>query len=205
VTILVLAWFQVPQPAEAESPDKRAGTAAKKAKDAKGDFRTEIGRSCVRQNAGFPGIRPHSGECSYGFETASSEKKGSDEKIDPLSVNATCYVCHMTFVREKISKTHFKAKVTCVKCHGLSAGHANDEDVGATKPDIVYKRHQVDAMCSECHEDHDVPAKEVIGRFIERKPTERPVVCTDCHGTHKIKPQEEKEGPSRRPRPGLPG
>ena len=28
---------------------------------------------------------------------------GSEPTIDPLSVNASCYVCHMMFVREEIS------------------------------------------------------------------------------------------------------
>jgi len=109
-----------------------------------------------------------------------------------MSVNATCYVCHMTFVREEISKVHFKEKVTCIKCHGLSAGHANDEHVGATKPDKLYKRHQIDAMCAECHEDHDAPAVEVIARFLECKPNQSPAVCTDCHGKHKIEPPAEE-------------
>jgi cytochrome c553 len=119
------------------------------------------------------------------------EKK--TEKIDPLSVNATCYVCHMTFVREQISKVHFKEKVTCIKCHGLSAAHANDEDIGATKPDIMYKREQVDAMCRKCHEEHDAPAHEVIERFLDRKPPASPAVCTDCHGMHRIQVAEEEE------------
>ena len=122
-----------------------------------------------------------------GESDAPAEKAGeAGEKIDPLSANANCYVCHMTFVREPISKVHFKAKVNCIKCHGLSAAHANDEDIGATKPDVMYKRGQVDAMCRKCHEEHDVPAAEVVGRFIERKPDRSPAVCTDCHGQHKI-------------------
>jgi hypothetical protein len=33
-------------------------------------FKTEYTRSCVRQNADFSGIHPHSGECSYDFENA---------------------------------------------------------------------------------------------------------------------------------------
>jgi mono/diheme cytochrome c family protein len=33
---------------------------------------------------------------------------------------------------------HLQAKVGCIDCHGISAGHANDEDIGATKPDITF-------------------------------------------------------------------
>lgn len=130
------------------------------------------------------------------FETpgeSDDKPKDSGDTIDPLSANATCYICHTMFVREPISKVHFKAKVTCIDCHGLSAAHANDEDIGATKPDVMYNRGQVDKMCSKCHEEHDVPANEVIERFVERKPAQSPALCTDCHGRHKIEPPEEEE------------
>ena len=123
-------------------------------------------------------------------------KKDEEEspQIDPMSVNATCYVCHMTFVYEKISSTHFEAKVTCIECHGTSAKHANDENIGATKPDVVYARKDVDKMCGKCHEDHDVAPRKVVARFLQRKlPANREPVCTDCHGTHRIE-REEKAG-----------
>jgi hypothetical protein len=118
-----------------------------------------------------------------------------EDRIDPTSVNAACYVCHMTFVREPISKIHFKAKVTCIKCHGLSAGHANDEDVGATKPDVIFARNQIVPMCMKCHKHHDVPSAAVVARFIERKLSpEVPPVCTDCHGKHRIEKPKEESG-----------
>jgi predicted CXXCH cytochrome family protein len=85
----------------------------------------------------------------------------------------------MTFVKEELSKTHLRAEITCVRCHGLSAGHANDEDIGATPPDISFKRSQVDTMCLKCHESHDIDPEEIVaGKY--------PPVCSDCHGTHKI-------------------
>jgi hypothetical protein len=115
---------------------------------------------------------------------------GSGPEIDPLSVNATCYVCHIPFVREEISRVHVAKKITCIKCHGLSAPHANDEDVGATKPDITYRRDQVDKMCSKCHKAHDVPARDVIARYVDRKIKVEPAVCTDCHGHHRIEEAE---------------
>ena len=112
-----------------------------------------------------------------------------DATINPLGPNAACYVCHMTFVREELSKTHLKAKVGCIKCHGLSAPHANDEDVGATKPDVVFKRPQIDPACRKCHPSHDVAPERVVALFQTRFPTKpppAPLACTDCHGTHKI-------------------
>ena len=110
------------------------------------------------------------------------------DETDPLGANAACYVCHMTFVKEELSKTHLRAEITCVRCHGLSAGHANDEDIGATPPDISFKRDQVDAMCLKCHESHDIGPKEVVaGPALPKGGAGKyPLVCSDCHGTHKI-------------------
>ena len=115
--------------------------------------------------------------------------------IDPMGPNAACYVCHTTFVYEELSNVHLPEKVTCVRCHGLSAAHANDEKIGATLPDITFKRDKINAACStsECHERHDVPAKDIIARWLERKRPESPAVCTDCHGMHKIERPEESD------------
>jgi len=90
---------------------------------------------------------------------------------DPLGPNAACYVCHMSFVGEQLTKTHLAKDVTCVGCHGLSAAHANDENIGATKPDRYFTRDQVDAACLSCHQD---------------RTAHRDSVCTDCHGKHRI-------------------
>lgn len=105
-------------------------------------------------------------------------KGDTSEQFDQTSVlgaNAGCYVCHITFVGEELSKTHLKAKVTCTRCHGTSAGHANDENIGATKPDVTFGRDKVDAMCLECHKKHDV------------EDSQAELICTNCHGAHKIK------------------
>lgn len=120
-----------------------------------------------------------------------ADKPSPGAETDPLSANAGCYVCHIPFVKEELSKVHLKAKVACVKCHGLCDKHANDENIGATKPDITYKRHQIDAACVKCHEKHDAPALKVIARFQQRRLPPSPVaVCTECHGTHKIEKPE---------------
>ena len=125
---------------------------------------------------------------------------GSEAKIDPLSVNASCYVCHIPFVREEISRVHFAEEITCIKCHGLSADHANDEDIGATKPDIIYARAEIDAACRKCHEEHDVEARDVIARWLRRRPPSPPV-CTDCHGTHRIADAAEEPKPASAGKP----
>jgi hypothetical protein len=142
-------------------------------------------------------------------KAAESEDDDLDALTDPTGANAACYVCHMTFVHEEISKIHLAEKTGCIHCHGLSAAHANDENIGATKPDITYTREQVDPSCYKCHEDHDVPAKDVVARFIERElPANVAPICTDCHGTHRIEhAAEDEEAPSDSvpTMPSLPG
>jgi len=121
------------------------------------------------------------------------------EETNPLGANAACYVCHMTFVKEEMSRTHLQAKVGCIRCHGISAGHANDENIGATPPDVSFKREQVDTMCHKCHKSHDIPAEQVVGRWLERELHERPTICTDCHGTHRINRPTEGIGKEKEP------
>jgi len=109
------------------------------------------------------------------------------DDTNPIWANAACYVCHTLFVKEEVSKVHLEGKVTCITCHGLSAAHANDEDVGATPPDVAFERDQIDPLCRRCHTTHDAPAREVVDRFLQRRlsPKSAPL-CTDCHGRHKI-------------------
>jgi len=99
--------------------------------------------------------------------------------VDALGANAACYVCHMGFVKEQISKVHLSKDIGCIDCHGLSAPHANDENIGATPPDIVFERHEVDTMCLKCHGRHQISAGK-LARY-QSYP-----LCTDCHGRHRL-------------------
>lgn len=131
------------------------------------------------------GAPPETPVAKPGPEATKNAKEAAP--IDPMSANGACYVCHMAFVKEEISRVHFKAKVACSACHGVSDKHANDENIGATKPDVTFRHDQVDALCAKCHDHHDASAKKVIARFVERRlPANPPPVCTDCHGAHKI-------------------
>lgn len=116
------------------------------------------------------------GSCNPAAKEASSTQY---DETNPMGANAGCYICHIPFVREKLSKIHLQAKVGCIDCHGISAGHANDEDIGATKPDITFKDEQVDAMCLKCHHRHDISA-EMTAKYKSQP------ICTDCHGSHRI-------------------
>ena len=116
-----------------------------------------------------------------------------EPETDPLGPNAGCYICHQNFLREPISSIHLKAKIACVRCHGASIGHANDEDIGATPPDVRFKRTQVNALCRTCHKTHDVAPEKLVVlwrkrcrlKLVATRPA-GPVTCTDCHGRHRI-------------------
>jgi hypothetical protein len=104
-------------------------------------------------------------------------------------INEACFVCHNNYREEELAVSHAKEETGCVDCHGASLEHRNDED-NVTPPDIMYPLAKVDKLCQECHEEHDVAAKDVLKRWQERCPDKTDidtVACTDCHGHHRLK------------------
>jgi hypothetical protein len=84
---------------------------------------------------------------------------------------------------------HARENIGCAKCHGISLAHRNDED-NITAPDKMYPSVRIDNACRQCHEDHIAPARKVIAMFQQRFPANtdpNKVVCTDCHGEHRLK------------------
>ncbi len=116
------------------------------------------------------------------------EPGGQEPPARPAADNQACYVCHANYDGEPLVQWHAEANVGCVECHGPSHPHRNDED-NITPPDVMYPRDRVDRCCAECHDDHDVPARDVIARWQERCPERTDpggIVCTDCHGDHRL-------------------
>ncbi len=119
-----------------------------------------------------------------------------------VAPNDMCHVCHIPYAEEPLAVVHDKAKIWCIECHGLSAEHMQDENIGATPADIAYKKHQVDPMCSKCHKPKKHPKvteKVRTKRLAESKKAQEKIkgrqvevtgVCTDCHGSHWIPPIE---------------
>ncbi len=104
--------------------------------------------------------------------------------------NSACYVCHENLADEPLVVRHGQSdeKIGCVKCHGESLAHRNDED-NVTPPDKMYGLRDIDRMCRECHESHDVAARKVLLRWKQRCPEKtdpRRIVCTDCHFRHRL-------------------
>ncbi len=111
----------------------------------------------------------------------------------PADSNDSCYMCHMLFTDEEISVSHLKTGVPCSQCHGKSLAHTSDETF-STAPDIVYARQEVNSFCRTCHPTHtNVPPEKLVEVWLQRNPkflepgrAETEIVCTDCHGSHRI-------------------
>ncbi len=116
-------------------------------------------------------------------------KKPAKKPIGNVADNSACFCCHTNYEEESLAVGHANENVGCVECHGKSYEHRDDED-NITPPDVMYWPEKIDPKCGECHEEHDAPAKKVIARWQERCPEKTDpsgLVCTDCHGQHRLK------------------
>ncbi len=118
------------------------------------------------------------------------------EPFDPFAIpagpkadNQACFACHANYENESLVTVHAESNVSCVKCHGPSSAHRNDEN-NITPPDEMFGEGTIEPMCAKCHEDHDAPPADVIARWQERCPAKtkaEEILCTDCHGRHRLK------------------
>ncbi len=128
----------------------------------------------------------------------------------PPADNEACFVCHTNYREEPLAAAHATRNVACMDCHGKSNAHRNDEN-NTTPPDTMYPRDAIDRACAACHDGHDVPARDVIARWLARGAGQEDpaaIVCTDCHGEHRLKLRsvrwDKKTGtllPAAEPRP----
>ncbi len=112
-----------------------------------------------------------------------------DVPIGPVADNTACFVCHTNYEEESFAVVHAKANVGCMKCHGASLDHRDDED-NITPPDVMFAAEKIEANCEKCHEEHDVSPVEIIARWQQCCPYKtdpKTILCTDCHGKHRLK------------------
>ncbi len=137
------------------------------------------------------------------FAAALAICQAEESQAEKPSGNSKCYVCHPSMKTEELTNDHLPVGITCDICHGPTVEHMHDEML-MTKPDLLFGRSEVRAMCSKCHkphgqreyyerQDHKDPA--AVQAFFEKwtgriRPNGRNVtkdsICTDCHGTHNI-------------------
>jgi len=122
-------------------------------------------------------------------EPTQAQKAAAKTPKPGAADNAPCLVCHVNYKAEPLARQHAGQKIGCVKCHGDSFAHRNDEN-NTTPPEIMYPLGKIDKACKKCHQTHDVPAVKVIACWLKRRPTKtdpKQIVCTDCHGQHRLK------------------
>lgn len=101
-----------------------------------------------------------------------SVHKTVDNKVISLKVD----------VADLAASTH--KNITCVKCHSDVTLHASRPCVSAGKVD-----------CSACHaEESDIYFSSGHGQAYFNKKENAPY-CTDCHGTHLVKPKSDETSP----------
>jgi hypothetical protein len=145
-------------------------------------------------------LRLDSGEAMQllgGNEKATADTENSSDHANkqsasdqsPLSYYVMCNDCHMGYIEESLVLTHAKAGMSCDSCHGKSRAHYSDES-NTTPPDKMYPPEKINPFCQDCHHSHDVPASKVVALWIKRnseKTNPDKIVCTDCHGEHRMK------------------
>ena len=126
-----------------------------------------------------------------GPEDDPTDRSGAD--------NSRCEVCHLNLAREELAVTHARKGIGYAKCHGECDAHIEDESWASggpgTAPEIMYPPERIDRACEKCHESHDVSPEKVIQRLHERCPQKArssKIVCTDCHGKHRLKAKLRK-------------
>ena len=110
--------------------------------------------------------------------------RAAAKPTDAAKANRRCTECHLDFEDETLTVTHQEAGVACVRCHGHSQPHIDDE-VRATKADATFRGEAMAVFCLTCHDPtrHRKRPAHVASARIE--PAKRKS-CTQCHGEHKL-------------------
>lgn len=113
--------------------------------------------------------------------------------------NSRCHVCHLNFAMEELAVRHAREDIGCTDCHGDCDAHIDDESWASggpgTPPDVMYAPGSIDPACGKCHDTHDAPAREILERWFDRWPQisdASKIVCTECHGHHRVNPKLRK-------------
>ena len=110
---------------------------------------------------------------------------GGGVKTSAVAANKVCCECHIDFEGEELVRVHEKHQVACVRCHGRSQAHMEDE-VRKTPADFTARGKGMEVFCLTCHD----PVKHHrIGPHKQEAAKTDPArrrSCTQCHGEHKL-------------------
>jgi nitrate/TMAO reductase-like tetraheme cytochrome c subunit len=147
-------------------------------------------------------------DCHDGLETDKAAPAGQSPhgKVSPPE----CGTCHRKQAREYKATIHGKARAagktvaaTCSDCHGK-------HDIAAVKDDAARTSHaNIEKTCGACHGNDAVIAKghipggnvagkyhdSIHGKTVAGKgpKSEKAPTCTDCHGSHDMRPKSDPE------------
>jgi len=111
------------------------------------------------------------------------EMEISSKYTGPVADNFACHVCHMNYGFEVFAVAHAENNIGCVRCHGESDAHKNDED-NITPVDILYPREKIFPLCFDCHAKEDMDSEEHEPFISKSPPADQE--CFDCHGEHRL-------------------
>ena len=110
--------------------------------------------------------------------------------------NYACSDCHGESIAHKNDENHQtppdrmypagEIGGACQKCH--TSNDVQTEEVIRRWLQHTDNKRTI-GLCEICHNSHDVPAADVVRKWQERtgqKKEEKPIVCTDCHGRHRM-------------------
>ena len=109
-----------------------------------------------------------------------------DQSDGPQADNSRCFVCHVNYMQEDIAVIHARANIGCAGCHGASDEHIADESWASggngTAPDTMFPKPKINPFCMGCHTKDKIEAEQHKPLFANFEN----MVCTDCHGSHRL-------------------
>jgi formate-dependent nitrite reductase cytochrome c552 subunit len=111
--------------------------------------------------------------------------------------NIGCADCHGESIAHKNDENHQTPPDKMYAADGIDEACRKCHTSHDIQPEEVVLRWQqrtgnkkTIGLCEICHESHDVPAAQVVRSWQKRtgqKEQAEPIVCTDCHGEHRLK------------------
>jgi hypothetical protein len=132
---------------------------------------------------------PGSSAAKAAARAAARAKSSLNGEPVPKADNQACFVCHNNYQEEELASVHADNNVGCIKCHGESLAHRNDEN-NITPPQRMYPAATIEPACKECHSEHNAAATKVLEKWMEKCPHKKDpgtILCTDCHGEHRLR------------------
>jgi len=114
------------------------------------------------------------------------DEPDAEQSDGPQADNSRCFVCHVNYMQEDIAVTHARANIGCAGCHGESDEHIADESWASggngTAPDNMYPPAKINPFCMGCHTKDKIDTDQHKPLFENFEK----MVCTDCHGGHRL-------------------